>query len=103
MSERGSFVTQYIYCADCLAVASRALGVGSSDKFLTATLIPSWEGPGMTLPIVAGKIGATSNGGEIDYMEEIIDDMEPFLCHPVHIAVIPDHGEPFPLVAMPRK
>lgn len=40
MSERGSFVTEYIYCDRCFAAAWSVLG--GHTKELMATRVPAW-------------------------------------------------------------
>lgn len=91
MSERGSFVTSYIYCNECLtAVRSVLLG---NKKYLCSRLIDSWEGTGNVLPIIAGKIGGGFPGEEVMAMEAYLTELAPKLCHSLHVAVIPDNGD----------
>lgn len=89
MSERGSFVTEYIHCEECL-VAVRGVLLGDG-KFLCSTEIPSyWESP-EPLPIIAGKIGASYSGGELVDMEhDFGGSLSKRVCHPVRIAVLCD-------------
>lgn len=88
MSERGSFVTEYIHCPNCLNAVQEQLV--DSSKYLTGITIPSWE-YGKTLPIVAGKIGGGHLNEEFNLMDELGQGMQ--LCHPVRIAVLADSGE----------
>ena len=104
MSERGSFVTQYIYCEKCFEAAKTVL-LGN-DKYLCSLVIPSYEGSGKFLPIIAGKIGGLYAGEEIHtFLEELIPRLEPLLCkdHAVKIVVIPDNGEAKGIIAKSRK
>lgn len=91
MSERGSFVTEYIYCPKCLHVLQEVLI--SNDKFLMGIQIPSWNNSSL-LPIIAGKIGGLHAGEELETMrDELAPLFQEALCHPVRIAVIPENGE----------
>jgi hypothetical protein len=90
MSERGSFVTQYTYCKKCFAVLCNVLV--SNDKYLKGVVIPSWQGGG-DLPIVAGKIGGLGFNEEFMTMDELRDELDVRLCHPVRVAVLADSGE----------
>jgi len=92
MSERGSFVTEYVYCPKCFE-ALRAELV-RDDKFLKGVVIPGWGDIGHELPIIAGKIGGLSSGEEILDMENDIGwRLDQTLCHRVRIAVLADSGE----------
>lgn len=92
MSERGSFCTEYIYCVPCFQAVKAVLV--SDEKYLKGVVIPSWEGGGAELPIVAGKVGGLSPGEEIWGFEmhegrEIAEA----ICHPVRVAVLADYGQ----------
>jgi hypothetical protein len=90
MSERGSFVTEYIYCDKCFHEVKKVLF--SRDKFLCSTVIPSWCK--QRLPIVAGKIGGLYAGEELVDMEmKFIPAIEENICHDVRIAVLAESGE----------
>lgn len=89
MSERGSFVTEFVYCDKCLEVLRDVLCT-QQDKYLVAGQLPSWE-PGKLLPIIAGKIGGLYPGSEIHEFEIRLDFDR--LCHDVRIAVLAEHGE----------
>ena len=94
MSERGSFVTQYIYCDKCFAaVKSVLLG---RDKYLCSTAIPAWSEHESELPIVAGKIGGLYRGEELHTFEfEFVPNLEKLVCHPVRIAVLAEEWQAF--------
>ena len=101
-SERGSFVTDYLYCDDCVEAANTVL-VGQG-KHLCSLTIPSWQGGGKELPVIAGKIGGLYGGEEINTFElELIPKLEPLLCHNLRIAVLADNGKERLLIAHGRK
>lgn len=94
MSERGSFVTQYIYCQDCL-VKVRQVFCQDRSKHLCATQIVAWEGSeSPVLPIVAGKLSSSFDGGEIQEMEDYLDSLRELgPCHRLMVSVICDSGK----------
>lgn len=108
MSERGSFVTEYLYCDDCYEAAREILSGG--DKYLHGVPIPMYGAGARTasgfgddkhpreLPIVAGKIGGRFGGEEV---HTFLFELGPALsnamaqnpgCHDhlIRIAVLPD-------------
>lgn len=93
MSERGSFVTEYIYCEKCADVAKQMLTV--KCKWLCGDSIKTWEGDqSKDLPVVAGKIGALRAGEELDVFENtIVPELALNLCHPLRVAVLAEQGE----------
>lgn len=92
MSERGSFVTEYIYCDKCLAAAQQVL-LGT-EKYLCSQQITGWSPDTPIFPIIAGKLGASRAGGEIDAMEdELVPALAAAICHPLRIAVLAEVGE----------
>lgn len=90
MSERGSFVTQFIYCDKCLEAAKEVL-LGS-HKSLCSQQIKGWSGnEDDYMPIIAGKIGGTYSGEEInDFEESYIPMLEAKICHELRISVLTD-------------
>lgn len=103
MSERGSFVTQYIYCRRCAEAAKEILC--DDRKGLCSQSILSWEThPQPTeLPIIAGKVGGLYAGEEIDLFRDVlIPALEAKICHNVTIAVLPNNAEGEILTARPR-
>jgi len=101
MSERGSFVTSYIYCPKCLAVL-KDLFV-QRTKILCSTLIPTWDdNSDSPLPIIAGKVGASAEGGEIYFIEDIAHDAVLRICCEVRITVLCDSGITALLTLDPR-
>lgn len=89
MSERGSFVTDYIYCPECLKAMESVLV--RSGKYLTGRRIESWQ-VGEFLPIIAGKIGGMYGGEEIVEMTYELFTPDNAPCHPVRMAVLSDTG-----------
>lgn len=90
MSERGSFVTEYIYCNKCFEACKEVLC--GNEKYLKGVAIPSWLGAG-ELPIIAGKIGSSWSGGEFCEMEHTyIPEIQKKMCegHKIRIAVLSD-------------
>lgn len=91
MSERGSYVTEYVYCPECFKGLESVL-CGTPDKGLTATRVTSWH-PDKTLPIIAGKVGGLWAREEIHIFDiELRELIEEAICHPLRIAVLPDSG-----------
>ena len=84
MSERGSFVTQFIYCSECLEAVKKVLL--SDDKYLDSSIIKN-------RPIIGGKIGGSYEGEGLTTFElELIPKLEELICHQVRIAVLSDSG-----------
>jgi hypothetical protein len=94
MSERSTFVTEYIHCRDCFVVASEVLV--SREKHLCSTVVPTWSStPGDAMPIIAGKIGGLSRGEEVRDLVfgKYGEQLSMRLCHPMRIAVLLDDGK----------
>lgn len=94
MSERGSFVTEYLYCEQCFKAAKKVLS--GSDKYFTGIAIPSWnqDSDVQELPIIAGKIGGLYPGEELDtFKAKLVPALAEVICHPLRIAVIAEQGE----------
>lgn len=92
MSERGSFVTEYIYCDKCLEAACNVLT--GDEKYLMSTQVPHWNKGDKPLPIISGKIGGLYPGEEIDTFEnEFVPKLEGSICHPLRVAVLAEKGE----------
>lgn len=93
MSQRGSFVTEYIYCDKCFEAAKKVLI--ADDKYLAATTISPWTGSSdKELPIIAGKIGGIYSGEEfVIFEKELLLELSKVICHPLRIAVLAEDGE----------
>ena len=86
MSDRGSFVTEYIYCHEC----SKKI-----IQILTSRGV-RFETVGETSSIIAGFLGSTYSGGELiefQYGEERLFDKDNAPCHPVRFAVLAEQGQ----------
>jgi hypothetical protein len=60
---------------------------------MCSAVIQSWEPGGAELPIIAGKSGGLYPCEEIDIFEQIAEDLEKAICHPMRIAVLAEQGE----------
>ena len=103
MSERGSFITDFIYCEKCFEAIRKILL--ANGKFLQSVEIPHWNNKkGATLPIIAGKIGGSYPGDEIDtFACDFIPKIDKVICHDVRIAVLGESGEQiFRITPKPR-
>lgn len=96
MSERGSFVTAYIYCERCF---ERALAVLQADHGGWLSEAHAFGGRR-----IAGRVDHTAPGHEpLVFTERGIDDaLAAVLCHPLTIVVAPDCGQPQALVFEPK-
>ena len=107
MSERGSFVTEYIYCPKCADAVERVLQ--GEHKYLCTTRLPGWMRTGVlrrrvALPIVAGKIGGLYSGEElVSFEQEYMPVLSGAICHPVRVAVISDTGGARLFTVAPRE
>ena len=103
MSQRGSFVTEYIYCNACFEAAKSVLL--ARDKSLCSVVVPHWnpEHEGPEMPIIAGKVGGSWS--EADELEmDIGEALSKVICHPVRIAVLNEGNAPArTLVVEPAK
>jgi hypothetical protein len=101
MSERGSFVTEYIYCDKCFAAAKGVLL--ANDKYLRSVVVPQWGDKGGELKIIAGKVGGLYAGEElVEFEYQLIPALEQVICHPLRVAVLAERGERI-FTAMPSE
>lgn len=94
MSERGSFVTEYIYCDKCLESAKKILL--DNRKHFRSIVIPGWAFmvDKHELPIIAGKVGGLYRGEELDAFDLYLrPHLSKVICHPLRIAVLAESGE----------
>lgn len=94
MSERGSFVTQYVYCQKCFNAAKNILL--SREKDICSVVIPHWNvaHEGNEIPIIAGKVGGSYSNEELNMFKyDIIPKLRLVLCHSMRIAVLAEQGE----------
>jgi len=89
MSERGSFVTEYIYCKECFEAAEKVL-LGK-EKYLHSCVIPAGNG---FMPIIAGKIGGLGPGDEfINFDRYLLLPLSEHICHEMRITILADSGQ----------
>jgi hypothetical protein len=100
MSERGSFVTEYIYCVACFDAIWAAFN--ANEKYLRSIQIPTWgkndtreemtgpNGRALSLPIIAGKIGGLYPGEEHASISDLLNSVK--VCHDVRVSVLCDNG-----------
>jgi hypothetical protein len=82
MSERGTFMTDFIYCQQCLESAKQVLGKVLADPCLTVIT----KGK---LSALYGTVSGLYAGEEIDVIEdEVIPELEKVLCHPLRFVVL---------------
>lgn len=81
MSERGSFVTQYMYCDKCWARLEKVLCKG--HKYLDGKSLNDNT-------IIAGRLGSCGPGSDIVMFKYELFNKENAPCHPIKIALIPD-------------
>ena len=77
MSERGSFVTEYMSCPECRKNVIRILTADNGKSF-KAQQIEHWSNEEPYLPILAGKVGSSYTNGEV---EEFINQNEGCLLY----------------------
>lgn len=97
MSERGGFVSQFIYCERCLrAVLESAARCGGDqeDKTFSCRQLGN-------APMVSGRLGAYYPAGEIDTFGSWAEDLAGHVCHPVRFAVLTDCGNVYGFVVQP--
>lgn len=93
MSERGSFVTQFFYCADCFKKIKKVLC--KSDKYLYGRQVEK-------LPIIAGKLGSCGPYSDTVMFQYNLFNKDNAPCHPVKVALVPDSAYARILVVMPN-
>ena len=92
MSERGSIMSEYIYCPTCAAaLASYFAEAHSHHKHFCIQQIKGWDGNNFKLPIFAGKIGGGYSGCQpVDFETERIEEIGAIICHPVRFCILED-------------
>lgn len=91
MSDRGSFVTEYLYCEKCLLIAKEHLI--KNEKHLKGIQIPSWK-ENEYLPIIAGKIGGVGSADIYDTIFKKSEEIASKVCHSMRISLISEEGTP---------
>jgi hypothetical protein len=82
MSERSSFVTEYIYCKECFEKLKPILC--QSDKYLTGRQIDE-------VRVIAGKVGSLGPGLEWESIHQELKDID--LCCDIRFVIIGDNGQ----------
>jgi hypothetical protein len=91
MSDRGSFVTEWISCDRCLAAAKRAL-FAPHDNLRCVQMVRAAERD-MDLPIIVGMVKSGGGGMGLIAMDVLTSCLHPDLCHPLRIAVLDENGQ----------
>lgn len=92
MSERGTFVTEFIYCPECLEAVKKVFEDADQGKFFHAEQLAM---NGVPQPVLSGRIGEFWPGGEPRSFEwDILPELNKVCCHPVRVVVIPEAGGP---------
>lgn len=87
MSERGSFVTDFIYCEKCLDALKK---IFFEEKYLNRYISPNL----INNRIIAGKIKGSYPKNELNLTENtLIPYLEEFICCKLRIAVLADTGQ----------
>jgi len=88
VSERGSWVTQYIYCPECVCAVRDAIAAADADSGYAIETISAPQGP-----IFGGFIsGPGLNGEHITFEVDMREEIESRICHPLSVAVLSDGG-----------
>ena len=96
MSERGSFVTQFVQCDECWDGVVWTLIDTDWDGWL--------EGKRVFERRVAGVVAGTWSGQELqDWEQKYAPELAKHICHPVRIAVLPDSAEGVILTVEPDR
>lgn len=89
MSERGTWVTEHIYCAQCLETFQKFLSergcLTDRNKYWSYVKPSAW--------CFAGRISGLYAGEEIHDWDSMAEDLAKILCHPLRIAVLAENGE----------
>ena len=93
MSERGSFVTQFMYCDKCRKKLEKVLCTG--HKYL--------DGKGINdNTIMAGRLGGLGPADDTVMFKYELFNEKNAPCHPVKIALIPDSMDAEIVVVKPN-
>lgn len=91
MSQRGSFVTEYIYCEKCLEAARNILLADSVEIY----------GQALDDPIIAGLIRHSSDEA-LSFELNIFPRLLAVVCHEMRVVVIPEADNPVIFVVDPN-
>lgn len=98
MSERGSLITEYIYCMNCYKAIKKVLDDSplteyranfAYNKMVVVTDYCAQFDDDGELPILAYKISESFSGGElVRFSSEVAPEIGKVICHPVRVAVM---------------
>lgn len=91
MSDRSSFITEFIHCDRCLEAAKRVL-MAPNEVLRCAQQLMDVE-RGTLLPVIVGMTKTTLRGGALIEMDRLTLELHPLLCHPLRIAVLDEWGQ----------
>jgi len=101
VSDRGSFITDYIYCDDCMRVVEDVFFRLADESWHVQRLIGDG---GERLPILTGKLRGLGDGDDLcDLEHKIAREMAKRVCHGVRIAALPDGREPRIIIVGPSR
>ena len=92
MSERGSFVTEYMSCPECRKNVIRILTADNGKSF-KAQQIEHWSNKEPYLPILAGKVGSSYTNGEVEEFINQNEGLSDAICHSLTVTIIADSGD----------
>lgn len=88
MSERGTWITEHIYCAQCVERFQKFLDesgcLTDANKYWSYVKSSPWS--------FAGRISGLYAGEELHDWENMAEDLQKILCHNMRIAVLAENG-----------
>jgi hypothetical protein len=108
MSERGTWLTEFIYCDRCTEAFFRFLEETGCMPMNASGTYPSeskyWSYVRLGDHAFAGRISGLHAGEELQLWEyDLLPKLEERLCHPLRIAVLADSGDQIFCVIPPPK
>lgn len=92
MSERGSFITQFVYCHDCREQMAILFKDMSKDGYFCPNPLGENYSDGFA-PIYGGQQYDSYGGGEIHNWEVWRETIEGMMCHDLDVAVMSESPE----------
>lgn len=90
MSDRGSFLTEFMYCPKCTHAVGKALNLGYVNG---ARVTPHRLGVNPDCAAYAGRVSSSYINGEVDEVRGVFDRFLPDgPCHKVRVVVLTDGG-----------
>lgn len=93
MSDRGSFVSEYVYCDKCFKSICDYFNNEYSEPIITV--------PGRNI-IAGGLRDLGGNWAAIEFEHQIIEELSKIVCHSVKFALLPEDREVLTLTAIPK-